>query len=117
MVTEATGRYEHAFVFACDKADLPIVVVNPINIRRYAQAMGVRAKTDKIDAFVIARLVATIKPNIKPIPEKQSLLIKDLLIRRTQLVEMQTMEKTANRPCQRSYIYQSKHYLNHCKVR
>ncbi len=93
IVVEATGRYEHAFVFACDQANLPIVVVNPISIRRYAQAIGVLAKTDKIDASVIARFAATIQPEIKPIPDKQSRLIKDLLIRRSQLLEMQTMEK------------------------
>ncbi|GAA0796527.1 IS110 family transposase [Marinobacterium sediminicola] len=93
IVVEATGRYEHAFVFACDQANLPIVVVNPISVRRYAQAIGVLAKTDKIDAGVIARFAATIQPEIKPIPDKQSRLIKDLLIRRGQLLEMQTMEK------------------------
>ncbi|MBR9828928.1 MAG: IS110 family transposase [Oceanospirillales bacterium] len=93
IVTEATGRHEHAFVFACDQANLPIVVVNPVNIRRYAQAIGVLAKTDKLDASVIARFAATIQPDIKPIPDKQSRLIKDLLIRRSQLLEMQTMEK------------------------
>lgn len=93
IVTEATGRYEHAFVFACDKANLPIIVVNPISIRRYAQAIGVFAKTDKLDAAVIARFAATIQPDIKPIPDKQSRLIKDLLARRSQLMEMQTMEK------------------------
>ncbi len=93
IVTEATGRYEHAFVFACDKADLPVVVVNPTNIRRYAQAIGVLAKTDKIDATVIAQFAATIQPDIKPIPDRQSRIIKDLLIPRTQLLEMQTMEK------------------------
>lgn len=93
IVTEATGRYEHAFVFACDKADLPVVVVNPISVRRYAQAIGVLAKTDKIDASVIASFAATIKPEIRTIPDKQSRLIKDLLIRRTQLLEMSTMEK------------------------
>ena len=93
IVVEATGRHEHAFVFACDQANLPIVVVNRISIRRYAQAIGVLAKTDKIDASVIARFAATIQPDIKPIPDKQSRLIKDLLIRRSQLLEMQTMEK------------------------
>jgi transposase len=93
IVVEATGRYEHAFVFACDQANLPIVVVNPISVRRYAQAIGVLAKTDKIDASVIARFAATIQPDIKPIPDKQSRLIKDLLIRHSQLLEMQTMEK------------------------
>lgn len=58
-----------------------------------AQAIGVLAKTDKIDARVTARFAATIQPDIKPIPDKQSRLIKDLLIRRSQLLEMQTMEK------------------------
>ncbi len=93
IVVEATGRYEHAFVFACDQANLPIVVVNPISVRRYAQVIGILAKTDKVDANLIAHYAATIQPKIKPIADKQSRLIKDLLVRRTQLLEMQTMEK------------------------
>ncbi|QSX40485.1 IS110 family RNA-guided transposase [Shewanella cyperi] len=93
IVTEATGRYEHAFVFACDKAGLPVVVVNPIQVRRFAQAIGVLAKTDKLDAGVLAQFGATLKPEIKPIPDEQSRLVKDLLVRRTQLLEMSTMEK------------------------
>lgn len=93
IVTEATGRHEHTFVFACDEADLPIVVVNPILIRRFAQVIGVLAKTDKLDAKVIATFAATIKPSIKPISTKASRLIKDLLIRRSELIEMSTMEK------------------------
>jgi transposase len=93
IVTEATGRHEHAFVFACDQADLPVVVVDPIKVRRFAQALGVLAKTDKIDASVIARFAVKIEPEIKPIPEQQVRLIKDLLVRRSQLLEMATMEK------------------------
>jgi transposase len=46
IVIEETGRYEHAFVFACDKVDLPVVVVNPIQVHRYAQAIGVLAETE-----------------------------------------------------------------------
>ena len=93
IVVEASGRYEHALVQACDQAGLPIIVVNPISVRRYAQAIGVLAKTDRIDAQVIARYAATLKPEIKPIPDKTSRKIKDLLIRRSQLLEMSTMEK------------------------
>ncbi|WP_231731088.1 IS110 family transposase [Lacimicrobium alkaliphilum] len=93
MVTEATGRHEHAFLFARDQADLPVVVVDPIKVRRFAQALGVLAKTDKIDASVIARFAVKIEPEIKPIPEQQVRLIKDLLVRRSQLLEMATMEK------------------------
>lgn len=93
IVVEASGRHEHALVQACDKADLPIIVVNPISVRRYAQAIGVLAKTDRIDAQVIAQYAATLKPELKPIPDKTSQKIKDLLIRRSQLLEMSTMEK------------------------
>lgn len=93
IVVEASGRYEHALVQACDQSGLPIIVVNPISVRRYAQAIGVLAKTDRIDAQVIARYAATLKPEIKPIPDKTSQKIKDLLIRRSQLLEMSTMEK------------------------
>jgi transposase len=93
IVLEATGRYEHEFVFACDKAGLPVCVVDPVKVRRFAQALGIHAKTDKIDAGVIARFAATMKPEAKPIPDKQSRVIKDLLTRRSQLMEMSTMEK------------------------
>ena len=93
IVVEASGRYEHALVQACNQADLPIIVVNPISVRRYAQAIGVFAKTDRIDAQVIAQYAATLKPEFKPIPDKTSQNIKDLLVRRSQLLEMSTMEK------------------------
>ncbi|WP_336368639.1 IS110 family transposase [Marinobacter sp. C2H3] len=93
IVVEASGRYEHALVQACNQAGLPIIVVNPISVRRYAQAIGVIAKTDRIDAQVIARYAATLKPEFKPIPDKTSQKIKDLLVRRSQLLEMSTMEK------------------------
>lgn len=93
IVVEASGRYEHALVQACDQAGLPIIVVNPTSVRRYAQAIGVLAKTDRIDAQVIAKYAATLKPEFKPIPDKTSQKIKDLLTRRGQLLEMSTMEK------------------------
>jgi transposase len=93
IVVESTGRYEHDLVQACDQAGLPIIVVNPISVRRYAQAIGVLAKTDRIDAQVIAKYAATLKPEFKPIPDKTSQKIKDLLTRRSQLLEMSTMEK------------------------
>ena len=93
IVVEASGRYEQALVQACDQAGLPIIIVNPISVRRYAQAIGVLAKTDRIDAQVIAQYAATLKPEFKPIPDKTSQKIKDLLVRRSQLLEMSTMEK------------------------
>ena len=103
-MVEATGRYEHALVQACDQAGLPIIVVNPTSVRRYAQAIGVLAKTDRIDAQVIARYAATLKPELKPIPDKISQKIKDLLVRRSQLLEMTTMEKTVSRYSRKPFI-------------
>ncbi|MRI32504.1 IS110 family transposase [Endozoicomonas sp. OPT23] len=93
IVVEATGRYENELVFACDKAGLPIIVANPIKVRHFARAIGVLAKTDKVDAQVIAQYGATLKPEIKPLSDKHSRLIKDLLIRRKELLDMRTMEK------------------------
>ena len=104
IVVEATGRYEHALAQACDQAGLPIIVVNPTSVRRYAQAIGVLAKTDRIDAQVIARYAATLKPELKPIPAKISQKIKDLLVRRSQLLEMTTMEKTVSRYSRKPFI-------------
>jgi transposase len=92
-VVEATGRYEHALVQACDQAGLPTIIVNPTSVRRYAQAIGVLAKTDWIDAQVIAKYAATLKPEFRPIPDKKSQKIRDLLTRRSQLLEISTMEK------------------------
>ncbi len=93
IAVEATGRYESELVIACDKASLPIAVINPIKVRHFAKALGVLAKTDHLDAQVIAQFAATMKPEVTNVPDKKSRLIKDLLIRRSQLLEMSTMEK------------------------
>ena len=93
VIVEATGRYENTFVFACDKASLPIVVADPLKVRHFARALGVLAKTDKVDAKVIALYGAKMKPDVRPISDEKSRLIKDLLIRRKQLLELRTMEK------------------------
>lgn len=93
VVVEATGRYERAFALAAIEAELPIVVVNPLHVRRYAGAMGQLAKTDKIDAQVIAHYAAMIKPEPRVQFGPMQRKIKDLLVRRRQLIEMATMEK------------------------
>ena len=62
IVIEATGRLEHAFVSAAIARELPIVVVSPLKVRRFAEAVGQLAKTDQIDARLIAQFAATLKP-------------------------------------------------------
>lgn len=64
-----------------------------LQVCRFAQVLGVFAKTNKIDAQLFARYAEIIKPRIKPIPNQKFRLIKDLLVRRSELIEMQTMEK------------------------
>lgn len=92
IVLEATGRYERAFVMAALEAGLPVIVVNPLMVRRYAGAIGQLAKTDKLDAGLIAGFAAVIKPEARPFSSAKTLQIKDLLLRRRQLMEMRTME-------------------------
>ncbi|TMO48072.1 IS110 family transposase, partial [Pseudoalteromonas ruthenica] len=64
IVIEATGRLEFNFIVACAKADLPFVVANPIHVKRFAGAIGQRAKTDKLDAKLIAHYGEAIQPNL-----------------------------------------------------
>lgn len=93
IVIEATGRLELPFVLAAQKASLPVTVANPKYIRRFAGALGKLAKTDRLDAEVIAHYGEAVKPEPTEILSKNAHLISDLLARRSQLMEMSTMEK------------------------
>jgi transposase len=93
VVIEATGRLEQPFVLACAKHQLPLAVVNPIAVRRFAGAIGQLAKTDRLDARLIAHFGEAIEPPLSTIQPENIRLISDLLARRRQLMEMSTMEK------------------------
>jgi transposase len=93
LIVEATGRLETGFVHWCLQRSLPIVVVNPIRIRRFADALGMLAKTDALDAKIIAQYGEAIQTSPKEIQHFQSNEFKDLLTRRHQLIEMITMER------------------------
>jgi transposase len=93
IVVEATGRLEHPFVSAALMRGLPVVVVPPLKVRRFADAVGQLAKTDAIDARLIARFAATLKPTARPLVDANSQNIKDLVVRRRQLTSLRTMEK------------------------
>jgi transposase len=93
IVIEATGRLEQPFVRAALAAGLPVVVVSPLKIRRFADAIGQLAKTDEIDARLIARFAAAVKPLARPASDANAQAIKDLVVRRRQLVSLRTMEK------------------------
>lgn len=92
ILVEATGGYERLLVESCAARNMPVIVVQPIQIRQFAKARGVLAKTDKIDAYVIASFGVFMKPEVRPIASKIVRLIKDLLARKRQLIETRTQE-------------------------
>lgn len=93
IVIEATGRLEMPFLMACAHAQLPFVVANPVHIKRFAGAIGQRAKTDKLDAQLIAHYGEVIKPHLSHLKPGTMQAMSDLVARRNQLLVMQTMEK------------------------
>lgn len=93
IVLEATGRYERLLADAALAKDMPVIIVNPLVVRRYAGAVGQLAKTDKIDARIIAEYAAVIQPEVRSSSNHNVRIIKDLLARRRQLLTMSTMEK------------------------
>lgn len=92
IVIEATGGYHRALVAALAAASLPVVIVNPRQVRDYARAIGRLAKTDTIDAEVLARFGAATNPEIRPLPEPEKHAFAELVARRRQLVTMRTSE-------------------------
>jgi len=92
VVLEATGGFETIVVAALATAELPVVVVNPAQVRYFAKALGQRAKSDPIDASVIADFGAAVKPEPRPLPDDAARLLAELVGRRSQLVEMLTAE-------------------------
>lgn len=93
VAVEATGGFESTTAAAVAGAGLPLAVVNPAQIRHYAQALGKRAKTDPIDALVIARFAADVRPEPRALPGEMSQLLADLVARRRQIVEMLQAER------------------------
>ncbi|EMX0224156.1 IS110 family transposase, partial [Vibrio fluvialis] len=93
VVIEATGRLEMPFILACDKAKLPYVIANPLHVKRFAGAIGQRAKNDRLDAALIAHYAEAIQPKLTQLKSENIRLMSDLVTRRNQLLSMQTMEK------------------------
>jgi len=92
IVLEATGGFEAAAVAAIASAGLPVVVANPRQVRDFAKACGRLAKTDAIDARILARFAERVRPAPRPLPTEAAQLLDALLTRRRQLVEMLTAE-------------------------
>jgi transposase len=92
IAVEATGGFETVVAASLAGAALPVVVVNPAQVRAFANALGQRAKSDPIDAAIIARFAEATKPAIRALPDETTRLLADLVARRRQIVEMLAAE-------------------------
>ena len=93
VAMEATGGFEAVVAASLAAAKLPVVVVNPAQIRAFAKALGKRAKTDPIDAAVIAHFAEAVAPEPRPLPDEATQLLADLIARRRQIVAMIVAER------------------------
>jgi transposase len=93
VALEATGGYESVAAAALASAGLPVVIVNPAQVRAFAKALGQRTKTDPIDAAVIAHFAEATKPQVRPLPDETTQMLADLVARRRQIVEMIAAER------------------------
>lgn len=93
LVLEATGKLETHVVAALAAADVPVVVVNPRQVRDFARAMGELAKTDEIDARILALFAEKIRPEIRPLQDEDTRNLDALLTRRRQLIDIRTGER------------------------
>ncbi len=101
-VMEATGRYERLAATMLAASSISVAIVNPRQARDFAKAIGRLAKTDKIDAFVLARFARAVEPRTSVIPEEEAQHLQGILARRRQLIEMLVSEnnrlKMASKP-------------------
>jgi len=88
VAVEATGGFETVVAAGLAGVNLPLVVVNPAQVRAFANALGKRAKTDPIDAAVIAHFAEAAKPQVRQLPDETTQMLADLVARRRQIVEM-----------------------------
>jgi transposase len=93
VALEATGGYESVVAATLGAAGLPVVVVNPAQVRSFGRALGQRAKTDPIDARLIARFAAMTRPEIRPLPDEATQRLADLVARRRQIIAMIVAER------------------------
>jgi len=93
VVVEPTGGFQNQLVAALVASSMPVVVVNPRHIRNFARATGRLAKTDAIDAKIMASFAATVRPEPRPLPDAQAQELSAILARRRQVMEMVTAER------------------------
>lgn len=106
-VLEASGGIEATVASLLAHAGIPVAIVNPKQVRSFAFAMGQRAKTDPIDARLIALFGARVQPRPRPLPEEDQALLKELVTRRQQLVAMRVAEQNRRHTARTKAVRQS----------
>ncbi len=104
VVLEATGGFETIVAATLSGAGLPMAVINPRQIRDFARSVGQLAKTDALDAAVIARFAEAVKPEPRPLADEQTRMLSELVARRRQLVEMMTAERNRRPRLSRKHL-------------
>ncbi len=104
VVLEATGGFETIVAASLSSAGLPMAVINPRQIRSFARAIGQLAKTDALDAAVIAQFAEAVKPEPRPLADEQTRILSELVARRRQLVEMMTAERNRRPRLSRKHL-------------
>jgi transposase len=111
IILEATGGYEAASAASLGVAGLPVAVINPRQARDFAKSLGRMAKTDRIDAAVLARFGEVVRPEPHLLVDEQAVELQALIVRRRQLIEMIVAEKNRMRLCHRSILPQLKEHI------
>lgn len=117
IVAEATGGLEMKVVSALAASNLPIAVVNPRQVRDFAKASGKLAKTDSIDAEILAQFAKAIKPEVRKLPDSATQEIKALVTRRKQIVEMLTAEKNRLAGALQNVVPEIEEHINWLEAR
>jgi transposase len=99
VLLEATGGYELAVAYALYEAGLPVVIMNPKAVRHFAKALGRLAKTDTLDAQILALYAYKVQPPVKPLRDPEQLELANLMARRRQVQGMIVMEENRRRLC------------------
>lgn len=115
IVVEATGGQERLLVAELYQAQLPVALVNPRRVRHFARALGILAKTDRIDAVVLAAFGRLTEPLLTRLPSEQEELLSTLVTRRREVVDMRTAEDNRLRlakPAARGWLAQHIRWLD-----
>lgn len=107
ILLEASGGYEFLLVAALREAELPACFINPLQVRQFARSLGITAKTDRLDARVLALYAEKIRPEPRPLPDAQQQELKQLMVRRRQLVDMVQMERHRLQTCHSLRVQES----------